>query len=102
MIVCWTAFTLNAPLFIALEANMHQEVVAAAIFLGLIVSVPVMILFAPLSRQGAEQIILQGFVAVQVHTIVASVVCSIVCQAIQLQRVCETNLHHRLEELCLK
>ena len=67
---------------------MHQEVVAAAIFLGLIVSVPVMLLFASLFRQGAEQIILQGFVAVQVHTSVASVVCSIVVLGFLCSSIC--------------
>ena len=70
--------TSNAPLFIALQANMHREVVAAAIFLGLIVSVPMLILFASLFGQGTRQVILQDLVAVQEYTGVASVVCSMV------------------------
>lgn len=49
--------TSNAPLFVALAAKAHVEVIAAAIFLGLLLAVPSLFIFASMQGDAPQTII---------------------------------------------
>ena len=80
-LVCFFYYSIptsNAPPVVAIHANMHQEVVAAAIFLGLIDRVGSCSDSLRVTLWTRQQIFLLDVVAVQVYAGVASVICSIV------------------------
>eukprot|EP00930_Biecheleria_cincta_P001418 TRINITY_DN10255_c0_g2_i1.p1 TRINITY_DN10255_c0_g2~~TRINITY_DN10255_c0_g2_i1.p1 ORF type:complete len:720 (-),score=103.10 TRINITY_DN10255_c0_g2_i1:601-2760(-) len=57
--------TSNAPLFVALQAGRHREVIAAAIFIGLIASVPMLIIFASLFGSFSDELLRRDIGMVQ-------------------------------------
>ena len=57
--------TSNAPLFVAIAADSHLQVIATAIFIGLVAAVPSLVIFASLHGQQTTEVIANNLTMVQ-------------------------------------